>query len=107
MSPFWLLACAVVGSTSVELLFALPKDDGGVPVLGYIVTRQQNWLGEYAEDVVVDVTPQQSRKGVMLSATVSGLVPSTAYRYVTGDDHLLSCAFSPSIDCVSHPLPRA
>ncbi len=73
------------GVASVALQFVAPIADGGLPILGYVVTRQDNWLGEYTNDVVVSgvMQPGQSDGGrgpETVVVTVVGLVPATAYR---------------------------
>ena len=57
----------------MHLVVTPSPDDGGLPLLGYIVFRQENWLGEYTEPVV-SLLPRARH------VEVTGLIPSTGYR---------------------------
>jgi hypothetical protein len=74
---YHVLACCVAaaGVATVKLEVAMPYDDGGLPMLGCIVLRQENWLGEYG-DATVTLLPR-SGDGVV---ELIGLIPATGYR---------------------------
>ncbi len=74
---YHVLACcaAAAGVATVKLEVTMPYDDGGLPMLGCIVLRQENWLGEYG-DATVTLLPR-SGDGVV---ELIGLIPATGYR---------------------------
>ena len=95
---------SALGAVSVQLRFNSVAHDGGLPVLGYVVSRQQNWLGDYSDEVVLSAddvveaggtqrhAASSSPRPAAVTLTVSGLLPGTAYRCVR-DSY---CASSPS-----------
>jgi hypothetical protein len=70
--------CAVAGVATVNLIFTPPSDDGGMPVLGYVVARQERWEGEYLHEAVMQASPSPSPG--KRTIVVTGLVPNSKYR---------------------------
>jgi hypothetical protein len=68
--------CAVKGAASVQLQVSPPQDTGGLPILGYAIVRQENWLGAYSEVVISPATHTSPQY-----IDVVGLVPATGYMY--------------------------
>lgn len=66
--------CAVRGAATISLRVVPPVDDGGLPILGYVIIRQENWLGNYSEAVVALANHDR--------LDIIGLVPATGYRCV-------------------------
>jgi hypothetical protein len=60
----------------VQLQVSPPQDTGGLPILGYAIIRQENWLGAYTDAVIAPVTRADTQH-----IDVAGLVPATGYMY--------------------------
>ncbi len=81
----WMLTLLLTATSysSVSLQFTASQWDGGLPVLGYVVVRQENWLGAFADDIVVGVEAVSvSTRTTTVQVSVTGLLPATDYRYV-------------------------
>ena len=84
LSSLLLSVFAAIGVATVRIHTVLPLDDGGLPLLGCVVLRQENWLGDYGE-ATLTLLPRTGDRTIDLI----GLVPATGYRCVAG--MIVSC----------------